>query len=56
MKVGHQILGIGSGFVTYESIISLKREFEYPVGCRNGSRREWWAIQNSCSCAEPSQQ
>src|SRR5438128_1335764 len=33
-----------------------KRSFEYLVGRRNGSRLEWRAIQNSCKCAEPSQQ
>ncbi len=33
-----------------------KRAFEYFVGRQSGSRREWRAIQNSCKCAEPSQQ
>src|SRR5712691_258613 len=33
-----------------------KRAFEYFVGRRNGSRREWRAIPNSCKCAEPSPQ
>lgn len=33
-----------------------KRAFDYLVGCRDGSRREWRPVENACKRAERSQQ